>query len=110
MVLSAILFFKPTVVSSCHNITYHRDTHYDKPAQIVQYKPMKNMLTGAEAPAQMQPAFGAIRNLPLIAFEPAPLTCQLSTKLAALNMPKTADMKQNSFRIGKGVLMRHQLR
>lgn len=66
---------------------------------------MENMLCGAEAPAQMQPTFGAIRNTPLIALKPAPLTCRLSAELAALNMPKTADMEQKSFRIGKGVLM-----
>jgi hypothetical protein len=66
---------------------------------------MENMLAGTEAPSQMQVAFDTIRNLPLIALKPAPLTRRISAKLTTLNMTKATDMKQNSFRIGKGVFM-----
>ncbi len=63
------------------------------------------MLTGTEAPAQMQVAFRTIHNTPLVAPKPAPLTCWLSAELTILDMSKATDMKQNPFRIGKGMFM-----
>jgi len=66
---------------------------------------MENMHAGTEAPTQMQAAFSTIRNAPLVARKPAPLTCRFSAKFTTLNITKAADMKQDSFRIAEGVFM-----
>ena len=64
------------------------------------------MLTGTKAPAQVQVAFTAIGDLPLVPLKPAPAARRLPAKLTALNMCKAANMEKNSFWIGKGVFMR----